>query len=667
MMKKGTGITRVRNAASVGTLCLLGGFAVYGGGGKAAAAAPGAVQAAALPAGGASSAAVPASYSAINLGAGTLTELPAINANGQVAFSVSSAGAYRAGFFNGNSVRDIGTLGGNAAFATDLNNAGHVVGRSLLSASDFYHAYRWTEAKGITDLDKIGNRGESAALAINKTGRITGYFGAALEPLHAFVWTDAKGMVDIGTTADGMSVGLDINDDGMVAGYSDEVVGDTHAFAWTPATGFIDLGTLGGIDSYATHINNAGQVGGYSATRASTDPQYHGFVWNVDSGMLDIGTLGGAQSAVLAMNGAGQVAGVADKGDGNQHAVVWTRQGGMVDLGTLGGTASRALGINGNGHIVGWSNTAAGEQAYRAFLWSVASGLVDLNGRISNAPPGMELTEGLAISDSGAIVANSNAGLVLLRPGANGTDAPVVGPITTVGSDPVRVRTRIMFNAGFVDRNPNDRHSATWTWNDASMDSPGTIARVRDGSRASGNHVYRAPGVYPVVLTVADSTGRMSRVERDIVVYDPAEGSVAGGGWFASPRGALKKEKTQAGRATFAFAKDGTGRVKLRFNVGKLNFEGDSHGPLQLAGSRAQYQGSGKINGVGNYNFMMTASDGPASATSGQGRLRIKIWHTDPRTKSEVVDYDNLPSVRSTLAQAAEGSVIGSGRIVIRQ
>ncbi|UUZ55844.1 hypothetical protein LP419_10370 [Massilia sp. H-1] len=42
---------------------------------------------------------------------------------------------------------------------------------------------------------------------------------------------------------------------------------------------------------------------------------------------------------------------------------------------------------------------------------------------------GLVLRAGAAINDDGAILAYSNAGLVLLRPGKRGTDAPVLGPV----------------------------------------------------------------------------------------------------------------------------------------------------------------------------------------------------------------------------------------------
>ncbi|WP_164666724.1 hypothetical protein, partial [Pseudomonas viridiflava] len=54
---------------------------------------------------------------------------------------------------------------------------------------------------------------------------------------------------------------------------------------------------------------------------------------------------------------------------------------------------------------------------------------IDLNTQLYRAPAGLELRAAYRINERGDILADSNAGLVLLRPGRRGTDAPVLGPI----------------------------------------------------------------------------------------------------------------------------------------------------------------------------------------------------------------------------------------------
>jgi probable HAF family extracellular repeat protein len=612
------------------------------------------------------------SYSVVKLGSGEITELPVINSRNQVAFSQSGASGNRAAFFDGETVRDIGTLGGAEAYAPALNDAGQVAGYSTNSSGN-YRAFRWSASGGMADLGTLDGAAAAKGRAINRRGQVVGLSEPALGPVQAFIWSATAGMLDLGRLSGGLGLAAAqaVNDAGMAAGFSTAPDGNSHGFAWTRTGGMVDLGTVGGIDSYATLINNAGQVAGYSAVNNADGFNYHGFVWNKGSGMVDIGTLSGLGSAALAMNAAGQVVGVSDTKDLNQHAIWWTREGGMVDLGTLGGTNSRALGVNRYGVVVGVSNTSAGQFDYRAFLWTKAQGMVDLNKRIPHAPAGLVLTGALAISDTGAIVAGSNAGLVLLKPGAGGTNAPVVGPITP--GDPVAAGTRVAFSASFTDQNSADTHSATWSWGDRCARDPGTVTEGNGAGTAGGQHTFCTAGVYPVTLTVTDNTGRSATVARDVVVYDASAAAVSGAGWFMSPQGAYRKERVQAGRASFSFVSKASsdpaprqGQMTLGFHVANLHFQSAAYDSLALAGVRAQYQGSGTVNGTGSYKFLMTVVDGSASKSVRQSRFRMKIWHIDAATNAEAVDYDNQVQANA-LAADSEGSVIGGGSIMIRR
>lgn len=630
-------------------------------------------------------------YSVVKLGSGEITALPVINSSNQVAFSVNGATGPRAAFFNGKTVIDIGTLGGLDAYAPALNGAGQVAGFSA-NPSGNYHAFRWSQSTGMVDLGTLYADPASAGQGINAQGQVAGNSAPAFGPLRAFVWSDAAGMVDLGRLgADlGSASAQAINDNGTVTGSSDAPDGNAHAFAWTRAGGMADLGTLGGIDSLATLINNAGQIAGYSAVNDAAGFNYHGFVWNKPSGMVDIGTLSGLGSAALAMNAGGQVAGVADKTDLYQHAIVWTRKGGLVDLGTLNGTISRALGINQSGVVVGWSNTPAGQYDYHAFLWTREQGMVDLNQRIGRAPPGLVVTTALAISDSGAIVADSNAGLVLLQPGVKGSDAPVVGPIQP--ATPVAAGTRVAFSAGFTDQNGGDTHKATWTWGDHCALSVASVTESGGAGTVRGQHTFCTAGVHPVTLTVTDSTGLSATVARDVVVYAPSSAAVTGAGWFLSPQGAYKREKIHAGRASFSFvaatrpaAIRPADETMLKFHVANLDFQSGAYEVLSVAAGRAQYQGSGTVNGRGNYLFLLSAQAGNDGSAASPGRLRIRIWHRDARSNAEVVDYDNQVAARARgvagdnalaaravpnatdTGDAGEGSAIGGGGIVLHQ
>ncbi len=56
-----------------------------------------------------------------------------------------------------------------------------------------------------------------------------------------------------------------------------------------------------------------------------------------------------------------------------------------------------------------------------------------------------------------------------------------------------------------------------------------------------------------------------------------------------------------------------------------------------VAGARAQYKGTGTINGIGNYGFMLTAIDEKLTPSTDVDMFRIKIWDKD----TDAVVYDN--------------------------
>ena len=75
-----------------------------------------------------------------------------------------------------------------------------------------------------------------------------------------------------------------------------------------------------------------------------------------------------------------------------------------------------------------------------------------------------------------------------------------------------------------------------------------------------------------------------------------------------------------------------------------------------VGGARAQYKGTGTINGAGNYNFILTAIDGQIPGGGGVDKFRIKIW-----SAGDVV-YDNQ---MGALDDANPTTQLGGGSIMI--
>ena len=175
-----------------------------------------------------------------------------------------------------------------------------------------------------------------------------------------------------------------------------------------------------------------------------------------------------------------------------------------------------------------------------------------------------------------------------------------------------------------------------------------------------------APGVYTLNIRAVDAAGNWSAPLVDsFVVYDPNGGFVTGGGRIVSPQGAYAADRSASGVANFGFvskyqkgATTPTGTTEFRFQAASMNFHSQSYEWLVIAGARAQYKGTGTINGSGSYDFMLTAVDGQLPGGGGEDKLRMKI--TDRATGALV--YDNQLGAGDG---SAPSTAISSGSIII--
>jgi hypothetical protein len=155
--------------------------------------------------------------------------------------------------------------------------------------------------------------------------------------------------------------------------------------------------------------------------------------------------------------------------------------------------------------------------------------------------------------------------------------------------------------------------------------------------------------------------------EATIVIYDPEGGFVTGGGWVNSPSESYRPDPALTGKATFGFvskykkgATTPTGQTEFQFKVADLNFHSTTYQWLVVAGARAQYKGTGTINGEGEYGFLLTAIDGALPGGGGEDKFRIKIW--DKATDTLV--YDNQYGADD---DSEPSTPLGGGSIVIHK
>ncbi|HLF45459.1 MAG TPA: LamG-like jellyroll fold domain-containing protein [Chitinophagaceae bacterium] len=231
----------------------------------------------------------------------------------------------------------------------------------------------------------------------------------------------------------------------------------------------------------------------------------------------------------------------------------------------------------------------------------------------------------------------------------------VSGPV-----DPVVVNIPINLN---VTYSGNNITSASIIWGDVSPEQ--TIAFPSNNFIVP--HTYNVPGVYTAIVTLKNNCGVISipYQYQYVVVYDANGGFVTGGGWINSLAGAYRPDLTLSGKANFGFEskyQKGTsvpsGNTQFKFQTGGMNFKSTNYDWLVIAGSRAQFKGTGTINGSGNFGFILTAVDGDLGNNVYPDLFRIKIWD---KNNADVIVYDNQYGASDGDAlntQIAGGSIV---------
>ncbi|GAA4451789.1 hypothetical protein GCM10023189_14170 [Nibrella saemangeumensis] len=237
-------------------------------------------------------------------------------------------------------------------------------------------------------------------------------------------------------------------------------------------------------------------------------------------------------------------------------------------------------------------------------------------------------------------------------------------PVVKAPLAPVAITTPVTLTISYTETNVT---SATITWGDATAD------QIVSNPAAPQRHTYAGPGVYTISVRIGNYCGLSSAAASPpqyVVVYDPSAGFVTGGGWIDSPVvstttcGSCTFMQV-GGKANFGFESKyqkgrtvPTGNTEFKFKAGGLDFRSTAYEWLVVAGSKAQFKGTGSVNGQSGYGFMLTATDGDLNKTKGPDRFRIKIW----QTSSNQTMYDNQYGADDT---ADPSTQIGGGSIVI--
>jgi uncharacterized repeat protein (TIGR01451 family) len=163
-------------------------------------------------------------------------------------------------------------------------------------------------------------------------------------------------------------------------------------------------------------------------------------------------------------------------------------------------------------------------------------------------------------------------------------------------------------------------------------------------------------GVYSACVRATDAVGNSSFSCAPILaIYDPNGPFVTGSGSITTDAGKLEfrfDAKYQKGSTV------PSGDTDVKF--ASMHFQGSGYEWMAVSGNRAQLQGSGKVNGKGDYGILLTAIDGKSEDGDGTDKIRVKIWGK----ADGVIIYDNAPTA-SDIASA--GTALISGDITIHR
>ena len=384
---------------------------------------------------------------------------------------------------------DLGPVGNSPGTASGVAANGLVAGGAATADGAAMQAMLWYQGQTF-NLGKAGvGRPNSVALDVNDRGQVVGQADAvstngaddfcgfkadgfkSASACIPFLWQNGV-MKALPTLGGANGIANKINNSGQAVGLAETSISDPgcavarfEPVVWEyGGVRKLSISVPGTSDTYglAAAINDKGQVAGSSGTCGPFSPPAqnylvlnHALLWDRDGTPHDLGNLGGSGGLggnhACAVNNRGQVAGHSTvKGNAVFHGFVWTEATGMVDLGTLPGDAlSLANGINDAGDVIG-ASIGPGLSTFTAVIWD-AGGITDLNKLVTSNPGELYLLVANWVSSSGEIV-----GLGVAADGVHGFLATPNGrqgrsPILRSVSAPViagPVRERIIRRLG---------------------------------------------------------------------------------------------------------------------------------------------------------------------------------------------------------------------------
>jgi probable HAF family extracellular repeat protein len=420
-------------------------------------------------------------------------DLSAMNESGRV---VGGDGWYGYFWRRGIERRELYTSPSDRSAASDINNAGTVVG--TLRQQGVSRLMLWSEAGGMVVVPLPQGWRSAEGFAINEAGVVAGRATLADSSLRVFRWSAAAGMQLLPRVYQGSEIPTspsqyreyvtEINEAGDILGSF------THfcmAGGPVPCHGYYWRGAVVWTASGEQRVL-AGESG---LAVTVTDLSESGVVVGCDHDTPTLWTAAGARQALGAPGQTGCAAAVNEAGvvvgELDDLAFRWTAAEGMEVLGTLGGAFSRATDVNEAGDVTGGTSQSAG-RPYTAFLWTPEGRMQAL------LPlPDRSWSEGEFINEAREVAGSSDGwgtfwdDVVVNRPPVAHAGGPYPGRITG---------RRYTYSAAATEDADGTRLRYSWD-----MDGDGDFDAVTNAALLG--YAYPAAGSYTIRLVVLDDGG----------------------------------------------------------------------------------------------------------------------------------------------------------------
>ena len=268
------------------------------------------------------------------------------------------------------------------------------------------------------------------------------------------------------------------------------------------------------------------------------------------------------------------------------------------------------------------------------------------------------------VTDVNGNSSKTTQNITILDGGSSSNETPMINSMSS--NSPVCVNSNATVTALVTDEN---LIRATWDWGDGTNSETTLSMNQKKVSQSyiTASHRYNQSGMYDVTLTIEDKYEKTATmVYRSVVVFDPNNGDITGGGWINSNKGDYVVRKCNE-KGNYGFVAQYDKRMNLQGNLtfqlsnSRFTLKSTSLDWLLINDDHALLKGEATVNCMPGYTFLVNAVDIDIHSTNKKDKdiFRIIVWDYDGN-----IVYDNESSAGMYDRPATP---IGSGSIVIHQ